>query len=96
MFHRLGDYKHKQRNRLKFLVRSLGWDAFKAEFDKELEAFRLEGGARLPFDPERPPVEEAPEARADGAVGRRHRAVGHAGEGQRARDRSPCRARPTG
>jgi len=46
VFRRLGDYKHKQRNRLKFLVRSLGWDAFKAEFDKELEAFRLEGGAR--------------------------------------------------
>ena len=65
VFRRLGDYKHKQRNRLKFLVRSLGWDAFKAEFDKELEAFRLEGGARLPFDPERPPVEEAPEGRAD-------------------------------
>ena len=65
VFRRLGDYKHKQRNRLKFLVRSLGWDAFKAEFDKELEAFRLEGGARLPFDPERPPVEEAPDGRAD-------------------------------
>ena len=65
VFRRLGDYKHKQRNRLKFLVRSLGWDGFKAEFDKELEAFRLEGGARLPFDPERPPVEDAPEGRAD-------------------------------
>src|SRR5688572_15044247 len=47
VFHRLGDYKHKQRNRLKFLVRSLGWDTFKTEFHQELEAFRLEGGARL-------------------------------------------------
>src|SRR5688572_30363968 len=65
VFRRLGDYKHKQRNRLKFLVRSLGWDAFKAEFEKELDAFRLEGGARLPFDPERPPVEDAPEGRAE-------------------------------
>ena len=55
VFHRLGDYKHKARNRLKFLVRSLGWDGFKAEFDRELEAFRAEGGARLPFDPEAPP-----------------------------------------
>ena len=27
VFHRLGDYKHKQRNRLKFLVKTLGWDA---------------------------------------------------------------------
>ncbi len=64
VFHRLGDYKHKQRNRLKFLVRSLGWDGFKAEFDKELEAFRTEGGAALPFDPQHPPVEDAPESRA--------------------------------
>jgi sulfite reductase beta subunit-like hemoprotein len=64
VFHRLGDYKHKQRNRLKFLVRSLGWDAFKAEFDKELAAFRQEGGARLPFEPERPAVEEAPASRS--------------------------------
>jgi len=64
VFHRLGDYKHKQRNRLKFLVRSLGWDGFKTEFDRELEAFRQEGGARLPFDPERPAVEEAPASRA--------------------------------
>ena len=65
VFHRLGDYKHKQRNRLKFLVRSLGWDGFKAEFDKELETFRAEGGAFLPFEPEGPPVEEAPAGRAE-------------------------------
>jgi sulfite reductase (NADPH) hemoprotein beta-component len=62
VFHRLGDYKHKHKNRLKFLVKSLGWDAFKAEFEKELEAFRATGGARLPFDPEQPPVEFAPVA----------------------------------
>ena len=65
VFHRLGDYKHKQRNRLKFLVRSLGWDAFKAEFDKELAAFREEGGAALPFDPANPPVEGPPAGRAE-------------------------------
>ena len=63
VFKRLGDYQHKQRNRLKFLVRSLGWEGFKAEFDKEFEAFRQEGGAPLPFDPENPPVEGAPPAR---------------------------------
>ena len=65
VFHRLGDYKHKQRNRLKFLVKSLGWDGFRAEFERELEAFRAEGGAPLPFDPERPPVERPPAARRD-------------------------------
>jgi sulfite reductase (NADPH) hemoprotein beta-component len=59
VFHRLGDYKHKQRNRLKFLVKSLGWDGFRTEYERE----RAELGSRaaaLPFDPERPPVEEAP------------------------------------
>ena len=61
VFHRLGDYKHKQRNRLKFLVKSLGWEGFKAEFDRELEGVRASGGAGLPFDPEHPPVEDAPE-----------------------------------
>jgi sulfite reductase beta subunit-like hemoprotein len=60
VFHRLGDYKHKQRNRLKFLVRSLGWDGFKAEFERELAGVRAEGGAALPFDPERAPIEEPP------------------------------------
>ena len=29
VFHRLGDYKHKQRNRMKFLIKSLGWDGFR-------------------------------------------------------------------
>ena len=60
VFHRLGDYKHKQRNRLKFLVKSLGWEGFRAEFEHELEAFRAAGGAPLPFDPERAPVEGPP------------------------------------
>jgi len=60
VFHRLGDYQHKQRNRMKFLIRQIGWDAFKAEVDREYEAFRATGGAVLPFDPDRPDVEEAP------------------------------------
>ncbi len=60
VFHRLGDYQHKQRNRLKFLVKSLGWDGFREAFDYELEAFRATGGAPLPFDPERAPVEGPP------------------------------------
>ena len=35
VFHRLGDYKHKQQNRLKFLVKSLGWDGFRTEYENE-------------------------------------------------------------
>ena len=59
VFHRLGDYQHRQRNRLKFLVRTLGWDGFRAEFDREYEAARA--SARLPFESQRPPDQNAPD-----------------------------------
>ena len=75
VFHRFGDREHKQRNRMKFLIRELGWERWRAEVDEALQAFRASGGAALPFDPQRPPVEEAPEdtrpappATADSAV----------------------------
>src|SRR6186997_3339471 len=60
VFHRFGDYEHRQRNRLKFVIRSLGWDAFRARFDECLEEFRREGGARLPFDPDAVQPENKP------------------------------------
>ena len=60
VFHRLGDYKHRQRNRLKFLVKALGWDGFRAEFERDLQDVRAAGIGQLPFDPEHPPVEAAP------------------------------------
>ena len=60
VFHRLGDYKHKQRNRLKFLIKTLGWDGFRTEFEREIEGVRAGGGAPLPFDSDRPPVEQPP------------------------------------
>ena len=46
VFHRLGDYKHKQRNRLKFLVKSLGWDGFRAEYERERAASSRRRDAR--------------------------------------------------
>ena len=61
VFQKHGDYEHKQRNRLKFLVKSMGWDAWHAAFQRELEDLRANGGAGLPFDPENPPVEGPPE-----------------------------------
>jgi sulfite reductase (ferredoxin) len=61
VYHRLGDYQHKHKNRMKFLIKSIGWDRFKTEFDLELQKFRAEGGAPLPFDPANPPVETAPD-----------------------------------
>jgi len=61
VFHRLGDFKHKQRNRMKFLIRELGWDAWRGEVMSALSAVRAEGAPRLPFDPENPPEESAPD-----------------------------------
>jgi sulfite reductase (NADPH) hemoprotein beta-component len=63
VFHRLGDYAHKQRNRMKFLIRDIGFEAWRAEFEKARAEVRAEGAPRLPFDPERPPVESVPPAK---------------------------------
>jgi sulfite reductase (NADPH) hemoprotein beta-component len=66
-YQRLGDYQHRQRNRMKFLIKSLGWEAWKAEVERDLAEVRAQGGTRLPFDPDHPPVEKAPEARRPAA-----------------------------
>jgi sulfite reductase (NADPH) hemoprotein beta-component len=60
VFHARGDRRNKQRNRLKFLVRDLGLDAFRALVLDALSAVRAEGAPALPFDPERPVPEEPP------------------------------------
>ena len=57
----LGDYQHKQRNRLKFLIKSLGWERWLVEYQTALAAVRAEPGRTFPFDPDHPPVEETPE-----------------------------------
>src|SRR5205814_6190028 len=61
VFQRFGDYEHKQRNRLKFLLKKMGWDAWHAEFHRELDDLRASDAARLPFDPDDPPFEAPPE-----------------------------------
>ena len=61
VFHKYGDYKHPQRNRMKFVIRAIGWEAFRGHFEEELEGFRREGGAHLPFDPARVTAEGAPD-----------------------------------
>ena len=61
VFHRFGDYEHRQRNRLKFTVRTLGWEGFKARFEEALEEFRRDGGAPLSLAPEALRSEEAPD-----------------------------------
>src|SRR5262245_60207159 len=57
VFHRLGDYQHKQRNRLKFLIKTLGWTRWREEYDRELTACRLRG--QVPTLDIEPPVNEA-------------------------------------
>ena len=63
VFHAHGDRVNRQRNRLKFLVRSLGFEAFRELVLAELERIRSEGAPRLPFDPEKLNVEQAPASR---------------------------------
>ena len=77
VFHEFGDYKHKQANRLKFLIKKLGWDGFLAEYRKKLAEFRAQGGATLPFDPRI----------------RRSKPRPHGGRSNRRRFCRPCRAR---
>jgi sulfite reductase (NADPH) hemoprotein beta-component len=61
VYHKHGDYQHKARNRMKWLIKTMGWDRFVEEYRHELTLFRGEGGATLPFDPQNPPVEVAPD-----------------------------------
>ena len=51
VFHARGDRKNKQRNRLKFLVRDLGLETFRALVEAALAAVRAGGAPALPFDP---------------------------------------------
>jgi len=60
VFARLGDYQHKQRNRMKFLIKTLGWTRWREEYDRELTACRLRGQVpTLEIDP--PASEPKPE-----------------------------------
>ena len=66
IFHRLGDYKHKQRNRMKFMIRELGWTRWREEYDRELTRCRLSGEVpALEIDP--PAGESKPEGAKDAA-----------------------------
>jgi sulfite reductase (NADPH) hemoprotein beta-component len=60
VFHARGDRTNKQRNRLKFLVRDLGFETFRGLVEDELGRVGSEGAPKLPFDPHSPPVEAAP------------------------------------
>ncbi len=66
VFHRLGDYQHKQRNRMKFLIKELGWPRWREEYDRELSRCRLAGLAPL-FELEPAAAESKPTWALDAA-----------------------------
>jgi sulfite reductase beta subunit-like hemoprotein len=71
VFKKFGDYEHKQRNRMKFMIKQLGWTRWREEYDRELTACRLRGDVpTLDIDP--PAVEAKPDWAKDGSP-----SVGH-------------------
>jgi sulfite reductase (NADPH) hemoprotein beta-component len=61
VFHQLGDYKHRQRNRMKFMIKDIGWARFVEEFERARLTVAAERAPNLAFDPESPAVEQAPD-----------------------------------
>jgi sulfite reductase beta subunit-like hemoprotein len=43
VFHKYGDYQHKQRNRMKFMIKTLGFSRWRRIYDDELAGIRLRG-----------------------------------------------------
>jgi sulfite reductase beta subunit-like hemoprotein len=60
VFHAHGNRSSKANARMKYLIRKIGWEAWKSLYDLQYEAVCADGGARLPFDPHNPPLEEPP------------------------------------
>jgi sulfite reductase (NADPH) hemoprotein beta-component len=61
VFAEFGDYQHKQRNRLKFLIKSMGWERWLAEYRKALETLQSEPHRARPLDPDHAEVEAPPD-----------------------------------
>jgi sulfite reductase (NADPH) hemoprotein beta-component len=59
VFHTFGDYKHKQRNRMKFMIRELGWTRWREEYERELARCRTAGD--IPMLEIDPPAESTPD-----------------------------------
>ena len=61
LFHRYGDYQHKQRNRMKFMIKTLTWSRWKVLYDHELAGIRLRGEVPT-LEIDTPEMEPAPTA----------------------------------
>jgi sulfite reductase (NADPH) hemoprotein beta-component len=61
VFHAQGDRVHRKKNRMKFLIKQLGWEAWQGALLGELAQVRATGQLpALPFDPNDPPEGEPP------------------------------------
>ncbi len=58
VFKARGDYQHKQRNRMKFMIKELGWDVWYEAYQRALADCRRDGVELLDIDP--PQTETAP------------------------------------
>ena len=84
VFKQFGDYEHKQRNRMKFMIKTLGWDRWKAEYDRALAACEAEDVPLLEIDPptvEAPPSWTRDEAPSPNLIASRVAAVQPSGPG---------------
>jgi sulfite reductase (NADPH) hemoprotein beta-component len=84
VFKRFGDYKHKQRNRMKFMIKTLGWDRWREEYDRELANAGAEGVPLIEIDPpasEPAPAGRGPEAPAPNLIAARVAAATPVGPG---------------
>jgi sulfite reductase (NADPH) hemoprotein beta-component len=55
-----GDYQHKQRNRLKFLIKSMGWERWLEEYHRALETVRVSPLRDRPANPDHTLLEAPP------------------------------------
>ena len=60
VFHRDGNRVNRAKNRMKYLIKELGWDTWHARFKETYALVLAEGAAPLPFDPEAAPVWAVP------------------------------------
>jgi sulfite reductase beta subunit-like hemoprotein len=58
-----GDRVHRHKNRMRYLIKEMGWDVWRAALETELSRIRAEGMPPLSFDPDGPPEIEAPPSR---------------------------------
>ena len=87
VFQRYGDYEHKQRNRLKFLVKSMGWEAWQAAFQKSSKSCARRAGRSCRSIRRTRRSKQPPDRTRGGAVDRRGRGARHRHCGARAWDR---------